>query len=99
MRASASGLPCSVVSSTGDVFGAFADKPSNLVQYSRALIHVDGAPMGKALCRRLQRLIEIGSRCQRQFCQHFACRRIDNLVRVAAFAAAPAAVDVKAQFS
>ena len=81
----------------GDAFGTLAYQPCNLVQDSRALVDIDGAPVREALYRGFKRLVEVGGCRQRQLRQHLARGGIHDPVRIAAFAAVPIAINKQAE--
>ena len=67
------------------------------MQYCGAGIHIDAAPMCETLCCRGKRFIEVCRGRQRQLRERFAGGRIDDGVTIAAFALAPAAINIKAE--
>jgi hypothetical protein len=69
------------------------------MQYCGAGIHIDAAPICKALCCRGKRFIEVCGGRQRQRSERFASGGIYDGVTIAPFALAPAAINIKAQIS
>jgi len=80
----------------GDALCPLTDEIGNLMQYCGAGIYIDAAPIGKALCCRSKRFIKVCRSRQRQLSERFASGRIYDGVTIAAFALAPAAINIKA---
>ena len=79
---------------SGDTLCPLTNEIGNLMQYCGAGIYIDATPICKTLCCRGKRFIKVCRSRQRQLSERFASGGIDNGVTVAAFALAPAAINI-----